>query len=99
MGVLISGYEFKGVYTSSSKLENKSGVYAILKETSKDNYQIIYVGESGKVKSRIEDNHERLNCWKKNNFTHFAVFYALKDERLAIESEIRKEYNPTCNRK
>ena len=98
MGVIILDQIFEGAYTNSSHLKDQSGVYAVLKETSKDNYQIIYVGESEKVKSRIENNHEHTNCWNNNNFTHFAVLYVPEDKRLAIETKIRQECKPTCNR-
>ena len=100
MSIKFSGYKFEGPYKRSSTLENRSGVYLILKEVSKNRFRPIYVGESKHVRTRVTNNHEREDCWEKNNFTDYAVHYITgEDNRLAIESEIKKEYEPTCNKK
>ncbi|MGU9963634.1 MAG: hypothetical protein ACNYPD_05940 [Candidatus Halichondribacter symbioticus] len=99
MSITFSGYEFEGPFNSTSNLKDQSGVYLILKDVGGNKFEAIYVGESEKVKLRIENNHERTNCWKNNNFTHFAAHYVTgENNRRSIETKIRQDYNPTCNR-
>lgn len=64
MSITIGKYTFDGPFISSDKLEDRSGVYAIICIKEGKNY-IIDVGESAKVKSRVE-THDRKNCWKKH---------------------------------
>ena len=63
MSTTIGGYNFDDPYTSTDKLEDMSGIYAIL--CCRDKIcNIIDVGESASVRSRIE-SHDRKDCWKK----------------------------------
>ncbi len=96
MSITIAGYSFDGPYASTDKLEDKSGVYAIL--DYKDNkYYLIDVGESSEVKSRVE-NHDRKSCWNKNITGQFrvAVHYTPNKQqagRKEIEQAIRDSYD------
>ncbi len=98
MSIKIGKYTFKGTYTSTERLEDRSGVYAIV--CKKDKLSLIDVGESAKVKTRVE-THERKDCWEKNcqGTLLYAVHYTPnlhQQGRKEIEKEIRKEYNPPC---
>ena len=97
MAIQIAGYNFVGPYSSTSSLRESAGVYAILDGRSSPS--LIYVGESASVKSRVENNHEREPCWirESNSGIYYAAYYT-QGNRTAIESEIRRRYNPPCNR-
>src|SRR4030042_800624 len=97
MGITIGRFTFEGPYTSTANLEDRSGIYAILKKEV-NKYHLVDVGESAKVKSRVE-SHDRQDCWKRNcNSTlTMAVYYTPNMQqpgRMQVEQEIRKQYNP-----
>ena len=97
MSISVGKYTFEGPYTRTNDLENRSGVYAI--HCRKKNY-LLDVGESAKVKERIE-NHDRKNCWTRNcaGTVTVSVLYTpnhRQSGRMAIEQEIRNQYNPPC---
>ena len=99
MAITIGNYVFNGPYSSTSSLEDRSGVYVILDKRS-DGYYVIDIGESSKVKTRVE-NHERTDCWKriKKVTQYFAVNYTpnkQQEGRKEIEQELRQQYNPPC---
>jgi len=99
MSITIGKYTFDGPYTSPNELEDHSGVYAIIcqKDNKKD---LIDVGESATVKSRVE-THDRKDCWGKNcqGTLTIAVYYTpnlQQPGRMAIEQEIRNKYDIPC---
>ena len=64
---------------------------------------MIDVGESSKVKTRIE-THNRKDCWEKNcNVTvKYVVYYiehGKKSSRVDVEQDIRDNYNIPCGEK
>ncbi len=99
MGINISVYTFDGPYSSTTPIEDKSGVYVIL--CSKDGkYWVIDVGESATVRTRL-DNHDRKDCWIRNcqGTINYAVYYTpnlQQPERMEIEQKIRAQYSPPC---
>jgi hypothetical protein len=101
MAIELSGYKFAGTYASTSSLEDRSGVYAILTPTTQNRYRVLDIGESATVKSRVE-NHDRESCWRrqaKNGEIRYAVHYTpglQQTGRRAIEQEIRGQYHPPC---
>lgn len=101
MAIRVGRYSFEGPYTSTGKLEDRSGVYAI--HCYRDNnYTLIDVGESANVKSRVE-SHERKDCWKRNcsSTLTVAVLYTPNLQqagRMLIEQEIRNQYDPPCGK-
>ncbi len=102
MSLTVGKYTFEGPYKSTDNLKDRSGVYAIVCH-SNDKYNLVDVGESAQVKSRVED-HDRKPCWTKNcNSTlKVAVYYTpnlQQSGRREIEQEIRDEYNPPCGEK
>jgi hypothetical protein len=101
MTIALAGYTFEGPYTLPSKLANRSGVYAILTQTSSNNYKVVDVGESADVRDRVE-NHDRSDCWKRNSSPispRYAAHYTpgmQQPGRAKIEQKVRDTYNPPC---
>ena len=99
MAIDIIGHEFEGPYTSTDKLQDRSGVYVVLCKRG-DKWTIIDVGESAEVKTRIE-NHDRSDCWVKNCSSNLAVAVLYtpnkkQSGRKEIEGKIRERFNPPC---
>ena len=99
MAITVGNYSFEGPYTSTERLEDKSGVYAIHCKVG-DNYYLIDIGESSGVKTRIE-NHDRKECWTKNcnGILTVSVYYTPNLQqfgRKLVEQELRNLYNPVC---
>lgn len=99
MSINIGNYRFEGPYTDTNKLQDKSGIYAILCHRDQK-YLLIDVGESANIKTRIE-NHDRENCWSKNclGTLTVSVLYTPnlhRTARLEIEQEIRNKFNTPC---
>jgi len=99
MSITIGKYEFAGPYKSTEGLEDRSGIYAIVCKKG-EKYSLIDVGESAKVRYRVE-NHSRKNCWEENCNTSLevAVYYTpnlWQSDRITIEQEIRGQYNIPC---
>jgi len=99
MSITVGNYTFEGPYTDTSRLQDRSGVYAI--HCYRDNaYYLIDVGESTQVKSRVDD-HDRKDCWQRNcsGTLTVSVYYTpnlQSSGRIAVEQEIRRKYNPPC---
>lgn len=64
MSITILKCKFEGPFESTDEFEDKPGIYAILGKKEYKHY-LVDVGESAKVKTRVE-NHDRKDCWKKN---------------------------------
>lgn len=99
MSIAIGKYQFDGPYDNTGSLQDRSGVYVVLCHRDKENF-VIDVGESAHVKTRVE-NHDREDCWERNCTGELtvAVLYTpnlQSAERVAIEQEIRRQYNPPC---
>jgi hypothetical protein len=101
MTIELSGHTFSGPYGSTSSLEDRNGVYAILTPTSATRYKVIDVGESATVKTRVE-NHDRKPCWRRHANSgriSYAVYYTRglhQAGRKEIEQRIRQQYSPPC---
>jgi hypothetical protein len=97
--ITIGEYKFDGPYASTCMLEDRSGVYAIVCQKEGKNY-LIDIGESATVKSRVE-THDRKYCWEKNCQGTLAVAVCYTPNlqqfgRMAIEQEIRNQYDVPC---
>jgi hypothetical protein len=94
--IRISGYKFKAI-RSSDKLQNRSGIYAILCQTD-NSCALIDVGESAKVKERVT-RHDRKKCWVKvgrklqGNLICVVRYtpYKKRPGRREIEQDIRQD--------
>jgi len=99
MSIEINGMQFEGPYTDLNKLEDRSGVYAILDKRT-DQTTLLDAGESSEVKTRLS-NHERKSCWTTNSRGTIAVAVKYtpnlqQSGRKEIEQKIRSKYNPSC---
>ena len=99
MSIKIKEYTFDGPYISTDRLEDWSGVYAIICRKDDKNY-LIDVGESATVKNRVE-THDRKECWERNcqGTLTMAVHYTpnlQQHGRKTIEQEIRDQYDVPC---
>lgn len=100
MTVNIGRYSFEGPYRSTSSLEDRSGVYAILCNRRED-YSLLDVGETHEVGSRV-DRHDRADCWRRyceKGTIVYAVYYTPnlhQTGRKKIEQEIREQYLVDC---
>lgn len=102
MSITIGKYKFEGPYPVTASLQDRSGVYAILDRKEGEHYDLLDVGESANVKTRIE-NHDRKNCWNRNKkgTLYYAVYYTpnlQQSGRMEIEQEIRSQYKPPCGK-
>ncbi len=101
MSIKLSGYEFAGPYRSTSSLEDRSGVYAILTPTNSTYYKVVDAGESAAVKTRV-GNHARQPCWQRHangGDIRIAVYYTpglQQDGRKVVERKVREQYRPPC---
>jgi hypothetical protein len=99
MSIRIGNYQFDGPFNSTAGLEDKSGVYAIL-DQRQDGFHVLDIGESHGVKSRVE-THDRQECWKRRSAGTLTVaaHYTPGQQqsgRMAIEQELRGQFNPPC---
>jgi len=96
VSISISKYIFEGPYKNNNKLKDRSGVYVIICRIGGKNH-IIDVGESAKIKTRIEI-HERKKIWSQEcskGTISIAVYYTpnlQQSSRKDIEKEIRNYY-------
>jgi hypothetical protein len=97
--IQINGYSFEGPYTTTVSLQDRAGIYAILKLLPNGNYSLVDVGESSQVKSRVA-THDRALLWRQCSTLLFvAVLYTtgwFDFQRRAVESQIRQAYAPPC---
>ena len=99
MAIKLSKYSFTGPIASFDKIKDKSGVYAIVCNVDSE-YFLIDVGESLKLRTRIE-NHDKKDCWEKNCkgqlkiFVHYTLFLK-QPGRILIEQELRELFHPDC---
>ncbi|MHA2250466.1 MAG: hypothetical protein ACXAD7_08890 [Candidatus Kariarchaeaceae archaeon] len=100
MTINIDGIIFDGPYPATSSLRDYLGVYIIWKrKNNTDNYSYLYVGQSGKVRTRV-DNHDKKDCWSGyTNQPYYSVYYTNnKNEVERIEKMIISRKNPPCNK-
>ena len=60
VSITIDGHTFEGPYAGTDRLEDRSGVYAILCYREQKHF-VVDVGESATLKTRVE-NHDRSDC-------------------------------------
>lgn len=99
MAIKLGKYSFTGPIAISDKIRDRSGIYAIVCNVDSE-YFLIDVGESSKLRTRIE-NQDKKDCWIKNCngqlliYVHYTPF--LKQlPRIHIEQELRVLYHPVC---
>lgn len=98
--VNIGRYRFDGPVYNTASLKDAAGVYAVLDDRGDQNFEVLDVGESERVRTRIE-NHDRADCWQNNlrGRICYAVLYlpgSTKHQRRVIEEELRRQFSPAC---
>lgn len=98
MPIQIDQWNFDGPFSTTQPVQNRSGAYAILtRPPGTQTYRVVDAGESGDVRFRL-DNHDRADCWRRNNAGELAVAVLYCDERsrMAVEARLREAFNPAC---
>lgn len=93
------GYTWDGAYTDRSRLQKRSGVYAVWCRTG-ESWSILDIGESHDVQERLLD-HDREPQWKArcNGTLYFAATYTpgmQQAGRRQVEQRLRQIENPPC---
>ena len=100
--VNLAGYQFNGPYGYTASLLNRSGVYTILTITAANVYEVLDVGESAKMRTRVE-NHDRKHCWSQHAYSRpilVAAYYTSSvTTRKAVEQIVRQTYTPPCGKR
>lgn len=97
MIIKLGKYSFTGPFESNDKIKDRSGVYAIVCKVDNE-YFLLDVGESLKLRARIE-NHYKKECWTKNSngqltiYAHYTPFLN-QQGRIRIEQELRELFHP-----
>ncbi len=98
-----SGAEYQfNVYPRSDSFKALGAVYFVTKRTvgadGNGTHKWIYVGETGDLSSRPL-NHHRKACFDKYSANCVCILAdGDHDKRLAIETDLRRNYDPPCNR-
>lgn len=92
-------YSLTGPIASIDKLKDRSGVYAMICKADGE-YFVIDIGESSKLRTRIE-NYDKKDCWIKSCngqlliFVHYTPFLH-QQRRIHIEQGLRELFHPDC---
>ena len=99
MAIKLGKYSFTGPLESIDKINDRSGMYAIVCKVGNEDF-LLDVGESSKLRTRIE-NHDKKECWTKHCngkltvFVHYTPFLK-QQKRISIEQELRELFQPGC---
>lgn len=93
-----SGKEYSmDCYSLASSWQVVSGVYVVGRREGNGNITALYVGETENLKQRFENHHKQI-CFNKNSANVLCwISENNASNRLAIETDIRRQLNPTCN--
>lgn len=94
---------FEGSFHLSDEIDSirdASGVYIILTNSNYNGYDVVDVGQSGELNTRLS-YHNRDDCWEKHNNGGIYVIVHYTDEysRKKMERELRQEYDPPCGKR
>ena len=97
MTITIGNYNFEGPYYNESQLKDQSGVYVILGGNGSAAWKVIDIGESEQLRTRVAA-HDRSDSWKRQRHATLvcATLYCGETDRMRIERELRRHYNPPC---
>ena len=98
-------YDFE-VYEIGQSFNPLAAIYVFLTPSIYRYTQtVVYVGETHDIKARLSTDllqHHRLACAQRNGATLVGIYRAAemvnRDFRLAVEADIRRAYDPPCNR-
>jgi len=90
-------YQFD-VYPWGQSFNPVGGVYLVLKKNwQQSSYNIIYVGQTGDLDERFNDQHKQY-CFDRQGKTHIGVHGESGEQaRLNIERDLIDQYQPICN--
>lgn len=93
-------YEFSGPYTQTGSLAAKSGTYVVTTKKKSGDHKVLDVGESGDVKTRVE-NHDRADCWVKEekDGLYYSGYYCDDSARTNLADAIRNAFDPPCGKR
>ena len=101
MSIQVGKYTAEGPFLNTASLHNQSGVYVILGRAN-DNarWSVVDVGESGEMRDRVE-NHDRAPCWRGQGHANLGVaaIYCDATRRMAIEADLRAQFDPPCGKR
>jgi uncharacterized protein (DUF302 family) len=99
MAIKLGKYSFTGPFASIDKLKERAGIYAIVCKEDRE-YFLLDVGESSKLRTRVE-SHDKKACWtKKCNgqlmiYVRYTTFLKQHGRKL-IEQELKELFHPDC---
>lgn len=86
------------VYRWGTSFRPIGGVYLVLKKQPNSTYTILYVGQTGDLSERF-DNHHRAACFTNHGRTHLAMrAEGSEQQRFAIETDLIRNYQTSCNK-
>ena len=89
-------YDFE-VYPWGTSFNQVGGLYLVLKKQPVGNYGILYIGQTRNLSDRF-DSHHQAQCFNSNGKTHIAVCgEGSEQKRLAIETDLIRKYQTSCN--
>lgn len=62
----IAGHEFEGPFPDQSEISDRRGIYVVLCLVDREPHCVLDVGESGKLRKRLETN-DRKRCWREKS--------------------------------
>ena len=88
------------IYEIGTEFSAVPGNYIYSKLNSNGKWVAVYVGETENLKNRDLESHHQKDCIKRNGATHIHVHKSstVKSVRLDEETDLRANYNPTCNK-
>lgn len=98
MAINLKSYLFEGLYRDPGLVQASSGVFAILGRNPADaQWTVLDLGEASNLREHI-GNHERRVDWSRQAKRDLAcaVLYCDELDRMAIEEELRRYFNPPC---
>jgi hypothetical protein len=97
MTIKLGKYSFTGPFESIDKIKDRAGIYAIVEEVDNE-YFLMDVGESLKLRTRIE-NHYKRDSWINNCNGKLTIYsrytpFLNQQGRIRIEEELRELFHP-----
>ncbi len=88
-------YTFTGPVRPAD-LPSRSGCYMVMGSGGSP----VYIGESANIHGRVNGNHERKPCWKRNGSGQSIRYCLIPNAatRLKVETAAIRKWQPTCNR-
>ena len=82
-----------------SSMKPEPGNYVFARETEPGRFAPLYIGQTGNLKERLTDDHEKMPCIRERGATHIHTHASseIKGDRLSEESDLIERLNPPCN--